>query len=108
MAIDAPEMPGNQAGASVCRDIPHRPLVGFHLAGWGWLSAVEQVGMFVAQAEFVEREFVLATRNVSRSSGDLAPVISSPLVESLNRGFRTRVVLARKGWAKSPWPVCAT
>ncbi|MFD9219687.1 class I SAM-dependent methyltransferase [Streptomyces sp. NPDC060064] len=54
-------------------------------------------GRHFSQVEFVERDFVMATRNVSRASGLLAPVISWSAVESLYRGFHTRVVLARKG-----------
>ncbi|MFE7772958.1 class I SAM-dependent methyltransferase [Streptomyces sp. NPDC057445] len=53
-------------------------------------------GRHFSQVEFVEREFVMATRSVSRFSGALAPVISWPVVEMLYRGFHTRVVLARK------------
>lgn len=49
-----------------------------------------------SRVEFVERDFVEATREVSRVSGLMAPVISWPVVESLYRGFHTRVVLARK------------
>ncbi|MFC4606816.1 methyltransferase domain-containing protein [Streptomyces maoxianensis] len=49
-----------------------------------------------SRVEFVERDFVEATREVSRVSGLLTPVISRPVVESLYRGFHTRVVLARK------------
>lgn len=54
-------------------------------------------GRHFSRVEFVERDFVEATREVSRVSGLLAPVISWPVVESLYRGFHTRVVLARKG-----------
>jgi SAM-dependent methyltransferase len=46
--------------------------------------------------EFIEREFVAATQDVSRLSGLLNPVISCLGVEALYRGFRTRVLLARK------------
>ncbi|MBT2364569.1 class I SAM-dependent methyltransferase [Streptomyces sp. ISL-10] len=53
-------------------------------------------GRHFAHVEFAEREFVRATRKVSRVSGLLAPVISWPTVESFYRGFHTRVVLARK------------
>ncbi|MGI5287075.1 class I SAM-dependent methyltransferase [Nonomuraea polychroma] len=45
---------------------------------------------------FAEREFVAATREVSRVSALVAPTISWPAVGRLYRGFHTRVVLARK------------
>jgi SAM-dependent methyltransferase len=54
-------------------------------------------GRHFSRVEFVERDFVIATRNVSRASRLLAPVISWSVIESLYRGFHTRVVLARKG-----------
>jgi hypothetical protein len=45
---------------------------------------------------FVEREFVFATREVSRASRLVAPLISLSGAEAVYRGFHTRVVLARK------------
>jgi len=63
---------------------------------------VRAFGRYFGQAEFIEREFVVATREVSRLSGLIAPVISWPCVEALYRDFHTRVVLARKLQIKLP------
>lgn len=48
------------------------------------------------EVHFVEKEFVDATRGVSWVSRRLAPSMSIPGMESIYRGFHTRVVLARK------------
>ena len=57
---------------------------------------VRAFGRYFDHVEFIEREFVAATREVSRLSGLLDPVISWPGVEALYRDFHTRVLLARK------------
>lgn len=49
-----------------------------------------------AQVEFVEAEFVAATREVSRVSALMSPLMRLPGVEAIYRGFHTRVILARK------------
>jgi hypothetical protein len=57
---------------------------------------VRAFSRYFDHVEFIERELVAATREVSRLSGLLDPVISWPGVEALYRDFHTRVLLARK------------
>ena len=57
---------------------------------------VRAFNRYFDHVEFIEREFVAATREVSRLSGLLDPVISWPGVEAMYRDFHTRVLLARK------------
>ena len=54
-------------------------------------------GRHFHRVEFVEREFVHATAEVSRISRTAVKVIDRPGMETLYRGFHNRVVLARKG-----------
>lgn len=48
------------------------------------------------RVEFVEREFIVATRSVSKVSRLAYPLIGFPGLPALYRGFHTRVILARK------------